>query len=149
MYKRILVPVDGSHTSTLGLQEAIRLAKASSGQLRLLNVVDEMVVTQNFDGYVNPGDLIDTLKDSGKKTIAKGVALATKNGVPVESALYETMGKRLAEIVVREAKKWKADLIVMGTHGRRGFNRMVLGSDAETVLRTAPVPVLMVRSKSK
>jgi nucleotide-binding universal stress UspA family protein len=47
---------------------------------------------------------------------------------------------------VREAKKCKADLIVMGTHGRRGFNRMVLGSDAEGVLRTALVPVLMVRS---
>lgn len=95
MYKRILVPVDGSHTSTLGLREAIRLAKASSGQLRLVHVVDEMVVTQSFDGYVNPGDLIDALKDSGNKTIAKSVALATKSGVAVESALYETMGKRL------------------------------------------------------
>lgn len=148
MYKRILVPVDGSHTSTLGLQEAISIAKESGGTLRLVSVVDEMVVTSNFDGYVNPGELMDTLRDSGRKALERGLALAKKHGVEAESSLHETMGKRLAEIIVREVKKWKADLIVMGTHGRKGINRMVLGSDAEAVLRTAPIPVLMVRSKS-
>ena len=79
MYQRILVPIDGSHTATLGLQEAIRIAKADGTKLRLISVVDEFVVAQNFEGVMNAGDLLDALRDSGKKTIAKGVALANKN----------------------------------------------------------------------
>jgi len=146
MYKRILVPVDGSHTSTLGLQEAIRIATDEGARLRLISVVDELVVAQNFEGFINTGDLIDALRDTGKKVIANALALTRKHHVKAESSLYGTMGKRVSDLVIREAKKWRADLIVMGTHGRRGINRMVLGSDAEAVLRNSPVPVLMVRS---
>jgi nucleotide-binding universal stress UspA family protein len=146
MYRRILVPVDGSHTSTLGLQLAIRLAKNQKAQLRLVHVVDEFIVTQDFGSYVNAGDLIDSLRDAGKKIISNALALTRRHGINAQGALYETMGLRVADVLVREAKKWKADLIVLGTHGRRGINRLMLGSDAETVLRTSPVPVLMVRS---
>jgi nucleotide-binding universal stress UspA family protein len=146
MYQRILVPVDGSHTSTAGLQEAIRLALDQRARLRLVSVVDELVITQNFEGMLNAGDLIDALKDSGKKALKNALALVAKHDLKAESTLFETVGDRVSDLIVREAKKWKADLIVMGTHGRRGFNRMVLGSDAEGVLRNSPVPVLMVRS---
>ena len=149
MYQRILVPVDGSHTSTLGLQEAIRIAINQRARLRLISVVDEYLVTQNFEGFFNIGDLLDALRDSGKKAIHNALALTRKHDVKANAALYETMGGRVSDVIVREAKKWKADLIVMGTHGRRGINRMVLGSDAEAVLRTAPVPVLMVRSPDR
>ena len=149
MYQRILVPVDGSHTSTLGLQEAIRIAIDQRARLRLISVVDELVVAQNFEGLLNAGDLIDALRDSGKKVIKNALALVHKHDVKVDASLFETVGDRVSDIIIREAKKWKADLIVMGTHGRRGINRMVLGSDAETVLRTAPVPVLMVRSPDR
>jgi nucleotide-binding universal stress UspA family protein len=146
MYKRILVPVDGSHTSTLGLQEAIRIAIDQRARLRLLSVVDESIVTQNFEGMLNAGDVIDAIRDSGERAVKNALALVHKHGVKAESATIETMGERVSDIIVRDAKKWKADLLVMGTHGRRGFNRMVLGSDAELVLRKSPVPVLMVRS---
>lgn len=146
MYRRILVPVDGSHTSTAGLQEAIRIAIEQRARMRLISVVDEFVIAQNFEGLINAGELFDALRDSGKRTLKNALALAHKHGIKVESSMFETMGERVSEVIVRDAKKWKADLIVMGTHGRRGFNRMVLGSDAEAVLRTAPVPVLMVRS---
>ena len=146
MYQRILVPVDGSHTSNLGLQEAIRIAVDDGARLRLISVVDDFVLAQSFDGYINSGDLLDALRDTGKKALANAMALAHKHRVKADSSLYETMGKRVSDLIVLEAKKWKADLIVMGTHGRRGINRMVLGSDAEAVLRASPVPVLMVRS---
>ncbi len=146
MYQRILVPVDGSHTSTLGLQEAIRIAIDQRAHLKLVSVVDELVIAQNFEGLINAGELIDALRDSGEKAIKNALALVHKHDLKVEAATFETVGDRVADIIVREAKKWKADLIVMGTHGRRGFNRMVLGSDAEGVLRNSPVPVLMVRS---
>lgn len=59
--------------------------------------------------------------------------------------LHETFAGRLSDFVVEQAHIWKADLIVIGTHGRRGVRRLLLGSDAEQVLRTSPVPVLLVR----
>jgi len=146
MYQRILVPVDGSHTSKLGLQEAIKIAIDQQANLRLIHVVDELLVAQNFEGFVNAGDLIDALEESGKSALKSAEALALKSDIKVETALFESMGGRVADVIVREAKKWKADLIVMGTHGRRGIGRMVLGSDAEAVLRETPVPVLLVKS---
>ena len=146
MYQRILVPVDGSHTSTLGLHEAIRLAIDQRASLRSIHVVDELLIAQNFEGYINAGELIDSLEASGRKALEKAAALAKKHDLKVEATMFETMGGRVADVIVREARKWKADLIVMGTHGRRGFGRMVLGSDAEAVLREARVPVLLVRA---
>jgi nucleotide-binding universal stress UspA family protein len=149
MYQRILVPVDGSHTSTLGLQEAIRIAIEQRAKLRIIHVVDELVVAQNFDGFVNTGDLLGALREAGKKTIQNALALAHKHDLKAESALIESLGGRVSEFIAKEAKKWRADLIVMGTHGRRGVTRMVLGSDAEAILRVTPVPVLLVRSPDR
>ncbi len=146
MYKRILVPVDGSHTSTLGLKEAVRLAKESEAALRLVHVVDEFVVIQN-DAYM-PGaaDLLDALTKSGRQCLHNAKALAERHGVKADATMLKTMGGRVADIIVKEAKKWPADVIVMGTHGRRGVSHFVLGSDAEAVIKLTPVPVLLVRS---
>ena len=146
MYQRILVPVDGSHTSTLGLQEAIRIAIDQRARLKLISVIVGFIIAQNFEGLIIADDMIDALRESGKKAINNALALVKKHDLKAEATTFETVGDRVAEVIVREAKKWKADLIVMGTHGRRGFNRLVLGSDAEGVLRHSPVPVLMVRS---
>ena len=149
MYQRILVPVDGSHTSTLGLQEAIRIAIDQRARLRIIHVVDELVVAQNFDGYFNTGDLLEALRVTGKKALQNALALARKHDLKAEGSLFESLGGRISEIIVKEAKKWRADLIVMGTHGRRGVTRMVLGSDAEAILRVTPVPVLLVRAPDR
>ena len=149
MYQRILVPVDGSHTATAGLQEAIRIAIEQRARLRIVSVVDEFIIAQNFDGMINAGELIDALTDSGKKALKNALQLAQRHDLKAETALFETLGERVSDLIVRDAKKWKADLIVMGTHGRRGINRMVLGSDAEGVLRSSPVPVLMVKSPAR
>lgn len=88
----------------------------------------------------------DSLEASGKKALQKAVALTRKHDLKTEASMFETMGGRVADVIVREARKWKADLIVMGTHGRRGIGRVVLGSDAEAVLREARVPVLLLRA---
>ena len=71
---------------------------------------------------------------------------AREHGVTVDSVLYENLEKTVQQRVIAEAEMWKADLIVIGTHGRRGVSRLVLGSSAENILRSAPVPVLLVRS---
>jgi len=85
MYQRILVPVDGSHTSALGLQEAIRIAINQRARLRLISVVDEYLVTQNFEGFFNIGDLLDALRDSGKKAIHNALALTRKHNVKADA----------------------------------------------------------------
>ncbi len=148
MYKRILVPLDGSATSKLGLAEAARLAKSHGSRLRLLHVVDELVLVTSPEAPVEIGDLIEVLKEDGRKLLDEGEAIARKHGVKAENSLVETFGGRAADAIVAEAKKWRADLIVLGTHGRRGMKRLVMGSDAEEVVRSAASPVLLVRAGS-
>ena len=149
MYKRILVPLDGSSTSKLGLSEALRLAKGQNASLCLLHVVDELFVTQAGEGMVIADQIFRQLRASGKRILAAGLAQARKRGVPARTVLVGMMTGPVADAIVRQARTWKADLIVIGTHGRRGVRRVVMGSDAEQVLRNAPVPVLMVRSKRR
>jgi nucleotide-binding universal stress UspA family protein len=146
-YRKILAAVDGSRASAKGLREAIRLAKAGHTRLAILHVVDEYPAFAALDGMMAgaPGaDLVPALREGGKKVLAKAAAAARKAGVPAKPVLREGLGPA-AYPIVREAKKLGADLIVLGTHGRRGVRRLVMGSDAEQVVRTSPVPVLLVR----
>jgi len=148
MYKKILVPVDGSPTSNAGLTEALRLAKESGAALRIFHLVDELVAISSMDGAgAYAGDLIEMLKQDGRRIVEKAAALARRKGVLAESVMQEGLGGSAADAIVKQAKKWRADLIVLGTHGRRGVKRLVMGSDAEQVIRMTPVPVLLVRSK--
>jgi nucleotide-binding universal stress UspA family protein len=148
MYRRILVPVDGSETATRGLQHAIGLARDQHATLRVLNVIDELSLTPFLDGYpeVDMGKLLGGLRDMGRKAIDDGRALAVKADVVPETGLVESRGRPVSEAILEDARSFGADLIVMGTHGRRGLNRLLLGSDAERVLRESPVPVLLVRA---
>ena len=150
MFRRILVPIDGSPPSRRGLDEAIKLAKDQRARIGLLHVIDESIVTRTFDGttYMPAGyvdDFMRSLTSGGKKLLARAEAKVRAGRVKVDAALVETVGRRVADIIVAQAKKWRADVIVLGTHGRGGLSRVVLGSDAELVVRESPVPVLLVR----
>jgi nucleotide-binding universal stress UspA family protein len=151
MFRRILVPLDGSPTSNRGLEEAIGLAADRKTTICLLHVIDELVVTGGTDGmmYMPPGyidEFLKALRDEGKKLLARAAAKVRKRGIAVEAVLLETTGRRVSDMIIKQAKKSRADLIVLGTHGRRGLSRLVMGSDAESVLRETTVPVLLVRS---
>ena len=94
-----------------------------------------------------PGaDLVPAMREGGKRVLAKAEGVARKQKVKAKAILREMLSGPAAYPIVREAKKVGADLIVLGTHGRRGVRRLVLGSDAEQVVRTASVPVLLVRA---
>ncbi|MDB5924586.1 MAG: hypothetical protein JWN13_3522 [Betaproteobacteria bacterium] len=149
MYKRMLVPIDGSHTSELGLRHAIGLAKPLGAHIRLLNVVDELSVVPAVDAYalVDLVSLIAALKEGGQKVLDEAATLTARSGVEAEKAQLESHGAHVSHVIVEDANQWRADLICMGTHGRRGLNRLLLGSDAERVLREATVPVLLVRGQ--
>jgi nucleotide-binding universal stress UspA family protein len=145
-YHQILVPVDGSPTSENALDEAIRLAQLSGARLQLLHVVDALGYATGFEpamNYVN--DIIPLMRVAGEKLLAHDQGKALERGVDADCVLVdETLG-RLCDHVVEQALRTKADLIVVGSHGRRGLGRVLLGSDAEQIVRHAPVPVLVVR----
>ena len=147
-FRKILVPVDGSKTSRRGLKEAARLAKDQGAKLRLVHVVDEQPVLSVVEAGVDVDDLCKSLVKSGRALVERARRDAEKLGVDADTAIYESVSGPPAEQILREARKWKADLIVMGTHGRRGLRRVVLGSDAEQVVREATVPVMLVRARA-
>lgn len=148
MYKHILVAIDGSTTSTKAVEEAIRLAQVHKSTLRLVHVVDTAMINIDNGGMTFMPEVMDTLRQSGIKLLQQVQAHVEKSGVPAETALLETAGvTRVATEVVDDAKKWPADLIVLGTHGRRGFAHLLLGSVAEDIVRMASVPVLLVRGE--
>ena len=148
MYKRILVPIDGSATSDRGLQEAAELAQLSGASLRLMHVVDPIPYTLGYEAMGRQtGQEIASIQEAGQKMLDAAKARAIAVGVVnVDTVLVERSAARISERVVEQAKTWKADLIVIGTHGRRGVGRILLGSDAEQTARIAPVPVLLIRA---
>jgi nucleotide-binding universal stress UspA family protein len=146
MYQNILVPLDGSATSARGLDEAIKLAQSLHARIRLFHVVNELVVLSPEVAATAFTQVVDLLRSRGEQLLEEAEAAVRKAGIPVDSGLTEAMGGQAGDYVVQEAKTWPASLIVCGTHGRRGLRRALMGSDAEHIIRSSPVPVLLVRS---
>ena len=145
MYRRILAPVDGSDTSARGMHEAIRLARKSNSLLRFMHVVTGRLYDHADEATQYPREFINAERCGGNAILARAKRLSKENGVAAEEVLVDSIGEPAAGCIVSQAKDWDADLIVMGTHGRRGFSRLAIGADAEEVLRAAAVPVLLVR----
>jgi len=148
LFKNILVPIDGSRTSGLGLDEAIKLAKDQEATLYLLHVVDDHALLQNAatpEGTYIDG-LLEALRENGRRIIAEAEAKVRTQDIRSKSILIENLGSRISDLILNQARESNADLIVLGTHGRRGVRRLVMGSDTEGVVRETAVPVLLVRS---
>ena len=146
MYQHILVPSDGSPTSQRAREEALDLARQSSkGCLLELLYVIEIILFPDSEIYFNYAELQKTMRAGGEKILAQAEKKVRQAGVAVQTRLLEADGERIANVIVEEARRWSADLIVIGTHGRSGFSRVLFGSVAEGVVRTAPTPVLLIR----
>lgn len=146
MYQRILIAVDGSDPSNHALREAIALAQSQHAALRIVHVADE--ITLNWEGeYTDMSEILESFRESGRRVLEKAQNLAREAGMEPEAKLLEiqTFGHRISDLIVEEAKDWPADLIVVGTHGRRGLHDVLLGSVSDGVARRASVPVLLVR----
>jgi nucleotide-binding universal stress UspA family protein len=146
MYQRIIVPVDGSESSNKALVAALQMARESGGRVRLLHVVEEIAYLTGYEQYGGySGELVSAMREAGARILDDAMAIARSAGGEADSLLCDKPGERLAEGVAEAASEWKADLVVVGTHGRRGFGRMLLGSGAEQILRLSPLPVLVIR----
>jgi nucleotide-binding universal stress UspA family protein len=154
MFKQILVAIDGSATGNRGLTAAVDLASSRAATLTIVHVVDDMQSVSFIGdmGYV-PADyldkVIDDLRARGRKLLAKAESVARERSIDVKTVLVETRGGTIADAILAQARKLRADTIVLGTHGRRGLRRALMGSDAEAVLREARVPVLLVRTLAR
>ncbi len=145
MYERILLATDGSAPAMRALDEAIRLAREQHAKLRIVHVVDDGLALPADVLSANIGQVDDTLRADGEALLEAARGQARAGGVEAETVLVEELGWRTGAAIVEQAKKWPADLIVCGTHGRRGLGRLLLGSDSEYVARHTPVPVLLLR----
>ncbi|HUP06694.1 MAG TPA: universal stress protein [Caldimonas sp.] len=146
MYRLILVPLDSSETAQHGFEEALALARTLGSTLRIVNIVDMRLLPAEISAHASVGQLLEDWREAGQRLIAAAAARARACGVNTEEAVLCDPGLRVSDLIVEEARRCGAGLIVMGTHGRRGLRRMTLGSDAELVVREAPVPVMLVRS---
>lgn len=149
IYKRILCPIDGSATSNLGIQEAVRLAKDQGAKLRFVHVIDTYFPIMDGVGSLIPVDLSDILEKNANEVIEKAEKVAKAAGVIADSKVTKILGGRPSKEIVKQANDWSADIIVMGTHGLRGLNRVIMGSDAENVVRTSSVPVMLVNTSNE
>src|SRR5262245_8712647 len=144
MYSKILVPVDGSPASLRGLDEAITLAKSTGATLKLIHVVNEFIPDSSYEPGFYYEHVIVALREAGAKVLRDAEAVAQRQAMSVETEMLERIGRRAADAIIEAATQWPADLIVIGTHGRRGWQRLAIGSDAELVVRRSPIPVLTV-----
>ena len=151
MYRRILVAIDESETSDLAFQEAIRLAKDQKAALRILHVIDVSPAYLTVDTPYPFVEYQKAMQEAGQKLLANRVATARAAGVEVDSKLItiEMFGERIYDVIEEQSKQWPADLIVIGTHGRRGARHLMLGSVAEGLIRVATKPVLLIRGPKK
>ena len=146
MYKRILVPYDGSAPSRAGLYQAIGLAADSGATLVVLNVVSELPLLMAPEACVNYGQMSEILMNAGRELVQEAAGLADKDGVKCESQVVDGGASAVCDVIVDQITAQHCDLVVMGTHGRRGLKRLTLGSDAEMVVRGATVPVLLAKA---
>jgi nucleotide-binding universal stress UspA family protein len=151
MYSRILVAIDGSSTAQKALDEAIRMAVALRAALCIAHAVDVSALVQHGMGlgtYIDIEKVKGEIRDAGKSLLEQAVAKATAEGCQAQRLLIEpATDQRVAATIADGARDWGADLLVIGTHGRRGFERMLVGSVAENLVRITPASLLLVRQQ--
>jgi len=150
MYKRILVAIDDSFMTQRVLAKAIDLAKAHGAELCIAHAIDETILAHSNVESLAPapiGEVESQLRQAGQAFLEKAAATAKAAGLNPELKVVDSEKKHVSEILADTAEAWKADLLVLGTHGRRGLERLFVGSVAERVVRRATCSVLLVRGE--
>ncbi|MFU9047059.1 universal stress protein [Acinetobacter tibetensis] len=144
-YQHILVPVDGSAISFSAVKQAAIIAKAFGSELTLISLVAEDPFTE-VDFYYSSAIMKEYFVQAyanAEKALKEAIVFAQAEGVEPTTQIIK--GQVSAEGVIQTAEEKKSDLIVMGSHGRKGFQKFLLGSFAQDVLRGTHLPVLIVK----
>jgi nucleotide-binding universal stress UspA family protein len=144
MFNHILVPIDGSETSMLAVSKASGLALAFGSRITLIHVVDNYpFIGVGADYALGQNEYLAAATSSANAALARGVAALAAEGLHSDQRVID--GHVVHEGIVDTAEAIAADLIVMGSHGRKGLEKFVLGSVAAQVLAHAHLPILIVR----
>jgi universal stress protein A len=146
VFRRIVHPTDFSGASRPALARAIDLARQNRASLVIVHALAPLILPLG-DGFVSSGTyaaLDRRAREQARKQLTALIARARQRGVEATALLLDGVPH---EQIPRIARRRRADLIVIGTHGRSGLSRVLLGSVAERVIRLAPCPVLTVRSR--
>lgn len=148
MYGNILVAVDGSAAADAALEHALRLADEQRARLHLVHVIDIGALPASDTGELGGVDMPTLMRQQGQALLDRALRQVQAAGVQASSRLLEgeVFGKRVSELLAEEARASAADLVVLGSHGWRGFTRLFLGSVAEGVARLCPMPVMIVHA---
>ena len=150
LFRHILVPVDGSPTSAKAVDEAVRLAMFSGAKISLLHVIDDLSHVTGFEPAIKyVKQIVPLMREAGERLLAKEGEKVLAHGLMVECVLIAEGPGRIGDHVAEQARISDVDLIVVGSHGRRGVSRLFMGSDAEQIIRSAPVSVLVVRGNDE
>lgn len=144
MFRRILVAIDGSETARRGLDYAIQLGREGHAQLMLVHIYDEPLPLAVNGDWTLPALSSEPQQAAGARLLQAALETCRQAGVSAETRLVEAAGCGIGPRISETAAAWQADLIVAGNHARRGLDRLLLGSVAEGILRTARIPVLLV-----
>ncbi|NNH27765.1 universal stress protein [Acinetobacter terrestris] len=144
-YQNILVPVDGSDISLSAVKNAAQIAQAFGGQLTLISLVTEDPFAEADFYYPSPimKEYFIQAYANAEKSLKQAQAIANENGITANTQIVK--GNVSEEGIIETAEKLKIDLIVMGSHGRKGFQKFLLGSFAQDVLKGTKLPVLIVK----
>lgn len=145
MFRRILVGFDGSSTSGAALAAALALATPCEATLRVVNVVERLPNVIGLGGGLDrPPAQQERMRAEADSALGRAAVLMELSGVRGDTLALEADEQRVASVLQAAAQEWAADLIVLGTHGRRGAQRLMLGSVAEAIVRSSIVPVMVV-----
>ena len=140
VFKNILVPTDGSEYTKAAVREAMELAKLAGGKVTALYVLDQTILT-NMPMDTAVMNVYNTLEKEGKEAVDFVKELGEQEGVETTVSIKEGTP---VKVILEESSKY--DIIVMGTLGRTGMSKLLMGSVAERVVRASQCPVLVVRA---
>lgn len=149
MYKRILVCFDESPTSARALQVALQLAALRESAVRIVHVLEHPMSLGGYPYGSQGQHFLNLARKHAQEVLQGALETANLSSQRADVHLVDETGQRLGEAIAAAAQSWNADLVVVGSHGRKGVRRALLGSGAEQILRLAPVPVLVVRGEAE
>ncbi|HCZ13147.1 MAG TPA: universal stress protein [Accumulibacter sp.] len=150
MYKRIMVALDQSFMTGRVLETAIELAKSTGARIAICHAIDETILSQREVAMMLPNSVGKTearLRLGAEGFLGKAAETVRAAGVEVEIKVVESEQKHVSDMLIDAAAEWHADLLVVGTHGRRGIERYFVGSVAERLVRKGRRSLLLVRSE--
>ncbi|WP_300317518.1 universal stress protein [Accumulibacter sp.] len=151
MYKRIMVALDQSFMTGRVLATAVELAKATGAQVAICHAIDETLLAQREVAMMLPNSVGKTearLRLGARGFLDQAAETARKAGLEVEIKVVESEHKHVSDMLIEAAAEWQADLLVVGTHGRRGIERYFVGSVAERLVRKGRRSLLLVRGEA-